>query len=96
MYTLEQGVFMYKYSINDLSVAFKEYFMKRSDIHDYPTRHVNNLNLTNNRKSFSDHAIRTNGPILWNSLSKTIRESKSVKHFRNQFKQNLIKTYEKF
>ena len=70
--------------------------MKRSDIHDYPTRHVNNLNLTNNRKSFSDHAIRTNGPILWNSLSKTIRESKSVKHFRNQFKQNLIKTYEKF
>ena len=73
MYTLELGVFMYKYSIIDLPVAFKEYFMKRSDIHDYPTRHVNNLNLTNNRKSFSDHAIRTNGPILWNSLSKTIR-----------------------
>ena len=95
MYTLELGVFMYKYSTNDLPVAFKEYFMKRSDIHDYPTRHVNNLNLTNNRKSFSDHAIR-NGPILWNSLSKTIRESKSVKHFRNQFKQNLIKSYEKF
>ena len=70
--------------------------MKRSDIHDYPTRHVNNLNLTNNTKSFSDHAILTNGPILWNSLSKTIRESNSVKHFRNQFKQNPIKTYEKF
>ena len=85
MYTLELGVFIYKYSINDLPVAFKEYF-KRSDIHDYPTRHVNNLNLTNNRKSFSDHAIRTNGPILWNSLSKTIRESNSVKHIRNQFK----------
>ena len=98
MYTLELGVFLYKYSIKDLPVAFKEYFMKRSDIHDYPTRHVlvNNLNLTNNRKYFSDHAIRTNGPILWNSLSKTIRESKSVRHFRNQFKQNLIKIYEKF
>ena len=54
MYTLELGVSMYKYSINDLPVAFKEYFMKRSDIHDYPTRHVNNLNPTNNRKSFSD------------------------------------------
>ena len=83
MYTLELGVFMYKYSINDLPVAFKEYFMKRSDIHDYPTRHINNLNLTYNRKSFSDHAIRTNGPILWNSLSNTIRESKSVKHSVN-------------
>ena len=32
MYTLELGVFMYRYSINDLSVAFKEYFKKRSDI----------------------------------------------------------------
>ena len=78
MYTLELGVLMYKYSINDLPVAFNEYFMKSFDIHDYPTRHVNNLNLTNNRKSVSDHAIRTNGPILWNSLSETIRESKSV------------------
>ena len=94
---LDKLIKLQKWAIrNYLPVAFKEYFMKRSDIHDYPTRHVNNLNLTNNRKSFSDHAIRTNGPILWNLLSKTIRESKSVKHFRNQFKQNLIKTYEKF
>ena len=88
---------MYKYSINDLPVAFKEYFMKRSDIHDYPTRHVNNLNLTNNKKSFSDHAFRTNGPILRISLStcsKAIRKSKSVKHYRNQSKQNLINTNE--
>ena len=46
---------MYKYSTNDLPVAFKEFFMKPSDIHDYLTRYVNNLNLTNNRKSFSDH-----------------------------------------
>ena len=79
---------MYKYS--------KGYFMKRVDIHDYPTRHVNNFNLTNNRKSFSDHAIRTNGLILLNSLSKTIRESESVKQYRNQFKQNLIKHLSNF
>ena len=70
MYTPELGVFMYKYFINDLPAALKEYFMKRSDVHDYPTRHVNNFNLTHNRKSFSDHAFRTNGPILWNSLQK--------------------------
>ena len=30
MYTLELGVFMYKYSINDLPVAFKEHFMSTS------------------------------------------------------------------
>ena len=93
MYTLELGVFMYRFSITDLPVAFKEYFKKRSEIHDYPTRHVNDLNLTNNKKFFSDHSIRTNGPILWNSLSKTLKESKTIRYFRNQFKQKLIQTY---
>ena len=32
MYTLELGVFMYRFSIGDLPVAFKNYFSKRSDI----------------------------------------------------------------
>ena len=90
MYTLELGVFMYRFSISDLPVAFREYLTKRSEIHDYPTRHVNDLNLTNNKKSFSDHAIRTNGTILRNSLSKTLKESKTITYFRNQFKQKLI------
>ena len=63
-------------------------------LHDYPTRHVNDLNLTNNKKFFSDHSIRTNGPILWNSLSKTLKESKTIRYFRNQFKLKLIQTYE--
>ena len=52
MYSLELGVFMYKYSINDLPNAFNDYFTKRSDIHGYKTRHVNDLNLTKNKKTF--------------------------------------------
>ena len=87
---------MYKHSIKNLPVAFKEYFTKRSDTYDYPTRQVNDFNLTNKQEIFSDHVIRTDGPILWNLLSNTIREFKSVKHFHNQFKQNRIKTYEQF
>ena len=41
MYTLELGVFMYRFSIDDLLVAFENYFSKRFDVHDY----VNDLNL---------------------------------------------------
>ena len=93
MYSLELGVFMYKFSTNHLPTAFKEYFHKRSSIHNYQTRHVNDLNLTNNKKSFSDHSIRTYGPILWNSLPTAIKDSKSVNHFRNQFKHKVIQTY---
>ena len=94
MNTMELGVFMFKYSINDLPVAFKTFFSKRSDVHNYPTRHGNDFNMTNNKKTFSDRAIRTNGPILWNSLPKNMKQSNSLKHFRTQLKQSLIQIYE--
>ena len=94
MYSLELGVFMYKYSINDLPNAFNDYFTKRSDIHGYKTRHVNDLTLTKNKKHFSDHSVRTTGPILWNSIDKKIINSKTVKQFRNQYKKTLISNYE--
>ena len=93
MYTFELGVFMYRYSMNELPSSFKYYFKKRSDIHNYSTRHCNNYNLTKNKKTFSDHSVRTSGPYLWNTLENQLKQSKSVKHFRNQFKQKLISTY---
>ena len=92
--TLELGIFTYRFSIDDLPATFKNYFSKRSDIHDYPTRHVNDLNLTNNKKSFSDHTVRAHGPFLWNSLPKSTKECKSVKHFRTLLKTQLLQTYE--
>lgn len=82
------------YSVNELPNAFDNYFTKRSDIHDYQTRHVNDLNLTNNEEAFPDHSVRTGGPIIWNSLKEKIKNSKSdVKQFRIQLKQNLISNY---
>ena len=59
-----------------------------------PTRQVNDLTLSLNKKSFSDHAIGTSGPHLWNSLPDKLKDSKTVKQFRNQLKQTLIETYE--
>ena len=94
MYTLELGAFMYRFFICDLPVAFNDYFRKRTDIHNYPTRHANDFQLTNNKKSFSDQGIRTMGPILWNSLPKTIKETNSVKHFRLKLKMHLIQKYD--
>ena len=49
------GVFMYKYSINDLPNEFNDYFTKRFDIHGYKTRRVNDLNLK--KKHFSNHSV---------------------------------------
>ena len=38
-------------------------------------RQVNYLNLTNNKKSFPDHSVRTGSPIIWNSLEEKIKNS---------------------
>ena len=93
MYSLELGVFTCKYPTNDLPNIFNDYFTKRSDIHSYQTRHVNDLNFTKNKKHFSDHSVRMSGPILWNNLEEKIKSVKSVKQFRNQYKQNLFSNY---
>lgn len=70
---MEFGVFMFRFSINDLANAFNDFFSRRSQIHNHQTRHANNFNITNNKKSFSDRAIRTTGPVLWNPLQKSVK-----------------------
>ncbi len=51
---------MYKHSTNGSPNDFTDYFVKRSDIHKYPTRRASDPNLTknnNNKKSSSDNAV---------------------------------------
>ena len=48
---------------------------------------------TRNARTFSDHSIRTFGPILWNSLDNNVRKSKSIKHFKNEYKTKLMCLY---
>ena len=93
MYKLETGVFMYKFSKDSLPGGFKNFFTTRSEIHDYHTRYKDHYHQTRNARSFSDHSIRTYGPLLWNSLNNNVRQSYSVKHFKNQYKKNLICLY---
>jgi len=92
-YNLELGVFMFKYSAGMLPSVFDNFFTKRSEIHNYQTRYKNDYNQTRNKKCFSDNSVRTQGPILWNSLNESIKNSNSTKHFRNQYKKNLITKY---
>ena len=52
MHTLELGTFMYRNSVNELPSSFNTYFTKRSEVHNYLTRHGNHLSLTKNKKKF--------------------------------------------
>ena len=61
----------------------------------YSIFHTQNIRLkTLKNISQSTHPnSRTRGPQLWNSLENSLMTSKSVKHFRNQFKQKIISSY---
>ena len=83
-YRLEVGIFMYKYYTDSLPKSFDDFFVKRSDFHNYHTRNSNDYQHTRNKKVFTDHAIRTAGPILWNSLNDTFKNMYSVRHFQKK------------
>ena len=92
-FKLELGVFMYKHQQNLLPQTFSDYFRKHNQIHNYATRNAQNYSSHNAKKMFSDRAIRISGPILWNSLDKNTKHSKTTKHFKNVFKSNLLAKY---
>ena len=74
-------------------MSFNTFFTKLSDIHNYDTRNKSNYNPTRKLKVFADKAIRTTGPILWNSIDKNIKNAISTKHFRKLYKSSLISSY---
>ena len=59
---------------------------------------VTTLIIPETKKIFTDQAIRTVGPILWNSLTvhliwSYLKNVNSVNQFRKQFKTTLISAY---
>ena len=93
MYSLELGV--NRYSINDLSNIFNDYYTKRSAIHGFQTRHVNDLKLTKNNNYYYKTLFwsfrpneRFNSTELYRESEKKKREV--CKTIWSQYKQNLI------
>ena len=58
------------------------FFTKLSDIYTNDTRNKSNYSPTRNKKVFADKAIRTTGPILWNSID--------LKTLQMQFQPNIF------
>ena len=89
-FKLELGVFMYKHQTNLLLPVFCNYYIKNSQVHNYGTRNASGYSTHKRNKMFSDRAICTVGPTLWNSSDDEFKQCKSSKHFRNMYKSNLL------
>ena len=59
------NAFMYRHDMNDWPVVFfKDYFQKHSEKHNYKTRHINDLQLTNNKKTFQIEVLEQMIPFF--------------------------------
>ena len=47
----------------------------------------------NKKKKFTNQAVRTNGPNLWNSLNPDLKNAQSINIFRKKMKTKLISSY---
>ena len=82
---------------NSLPQTFSDYFIKHSQVHNYPTRNSQDYSIYKANKAqkvFADRAIRTTGPTLWNSLDSKLKYCKTAKNFRNEFKSSLVNNYD--
>ena len=84
---------MFKHHIDELPNVFKSYFVKHAENHNYTTRNAQDYVINKITKMFSNQAIRNCGPTFWNSLEKTVKQSKSVKIFKNKLKSNFLSNY---
>ena len=65
---------MYKHQTNSLPQTFSDYFIKHSQVHNYPTRNAQDYSIYKGKKVFADRAIRITGPTLWNSLETNLNQ----------------------
>ena len=83
---LEVCIFMYTFFSDKLPKRLDDFFTKRSDIHKYHSRNNSDYNQTRSKKVFTDQAVRTTGPILWNALNDHLKNVRSIKQFRKKVK----------
>ena len=90
---LQTALFMFRYNNNDLPHTFREYFTKNNELHKYNTRNADKYITINHKRNSIRNSILHTGPILWNSLDKTLIDSININTFKFSYKATLINNY---
>ena len=93
IHSFQTGVFMYKYTNNQLPELFHNYFDLNSNIHTYPTRRSSDFHLENPKTILAQKSIRHHGPDVWNSLPNNIKQCLTLSNFKDLFKTYILSTY---
>ena len=87
------GIFMYKYSTNDLPDVFLHMFKRNYSVHNYPTRQRDAYHLPRTRTIFAMKTIMYAGPKYWNDLPPELKGCLSLSSFKCKLRQYLLNNY---
>ena len=88
--SLDTAIFMFNLSNNLLPKIYNVIFTLNCLIHNHNTRNAQNIRLPLNRTSITQKSIFFNGPMLWNNLPLKLKNSKTVKQFKQLYKRHLL------
>ena len=84
---------MYTYCNNLLPSTFNLLFKTNSENHSCNTRFATNFNIPNNKLEFGKKSFSYQGVKIWNNIPKDIKNSSSIKHFKDTYKKVLVCNY---
>ena len=90
IHSLLKGLFMYNYTNNNLPCNFDSYFNRNRTFHDYETRSSNMYRPCVFKSDLARNTIKRQGPLLWNTITNSIRDAKSPHIFKRNYKLHLL------
>ena len=69
-----------------MPAVFHSYFTTNDKLHDYDTRHKDDIHGRTVKTTHGQHMVKHAGPAIWNSLPGFLKEVCSVRTFRKNFK----------
>ena len=73
--------------------ALQNLFQTRSNIHNYPTRNIDNFQVPKTKNRFGDRAITVKGPRLWNSQPSELNKTAPLKEYVKALKEYKLGSY---
>ena len=90
LYEYNLGIFMFLFKKQLLPDMFNSLFIQNSDVHNYDTRTKSHLRVEYGTLKFSHTILTYKGPIFWNNLPNSIKESVSLNSFKKKLKNFLL------
>ena len=93
IYTLNAGIFMFKFNNSLLPGIYDKLFIRNDSVHRYPTRQASQLRAPRTKFRLAESFITNTGVHIWNTISKTINTQTKLGTFKRALKKSLAQKY---